>query len=148
MSEWFKKSCPWLLAFPAMLLAGSAPLPAQQIDQGPSIDVEEYDVSVELRPSQQELQAAATLKFSSSQDRLSRIFLDFNGNLTVKRIYFADQPPAPGSLSRASGQRQFASGPDRESEGVPYLARRRPPAPKPSSNPGIPARAPTARDPA
>ena len=74
MSEWFKRSCRWLLAFPAMLLACSVPLPAQQIDQGPSIDVEEYDVSVELRPSQQELQAAATLKFSSSLDRLGRIF--------------------------------------------------------------------------
>ena len=146
MSEWFKGSCPWALAF-LLLLAGVASLPAQQIDQGPSIDVEEYEVSVELRPSQQELQATATLKFSSSQDRLSRIFLDFNGNLTVKRIYLADQPPAPGSLSLASGQRQFASGPDREREGVPYLARRRPPSPKPSSNPGIPAPEPTAPDP-
>ena len=116
MSEWFNRSCPWLLALPAMLLAGSAVLPAPQIDQGPSIDVEEYDVSVELRPSQQELQAAATLKFTSSQDRLTRIFLDFNGHLTVKRIYFADQAPAPGSLSRASAPRRVASAPDRERE--------------------------------
>ncbi len=146
MSEWFNRSCPWLLAFPAMLLAGSAVLPAQQIDQGPSIDVEEYDVSVELRPSQQELRAAATLKFSSSQDRLSRVFLDFNGNLTVKRIYLADRPPAPGSLSRASGQRRVASGPEPEKEGVPYLSRRRPSAPKPSSNRGIPAPEPAAQD--
>ena len=147
MSEWFKRSCPWALAFLVMLLAGSVALPAQQIEQGPSIDVEEYDVSVELRPSQQELQAAATLKFSSSQDRLSRIFLDFNGNLTVKRVYFADQAPAPGSLSRGSGQRQVASGPDPEKEGVPYLSRRRPPAPKPSSIREIPAPDPRAQDP-
>ncbi|MCY3759514.1 MAG: M1 family aminopeptidase [Acidobacteria bacterium] len=147
MSEWFNRSCPWAPAFLAVLLAGSAPLPAQQIDPGPSIDVEEYDVSVELRPSQQELQAAATLKFSSSQDRLTRIFLDFNGNLTVKRIYFADQAPAPGSLSRASGQRQVASGPDREEEGVPFLSRRRRPAPKPSSKPGVPAPETAAADP-
>ena len=147
MSEWFNRPCPRLLAFLAVLLAGSAPLPAQQIDQGPSIDVEEYDVSVELRPSQQELQAAATLKFSSSQDRLSRVFLDFNGNLTVKRVYLADRPPAPGSLSLASGQGRIASDPDREKEGVPYLSRRRPPAPKPSSNPGIPAPEPIAQDP-
>ena len=146
MSEWFHRSCPWALAFPAMLLAGSAVLPAQQIDQGPSIDVEEYDVAVELRPSQQELRAAATLEFSSSQDRLSRVFLDFNGNLTVKRIYLADRPPAPGSLSQASGQGRVASAPDPEKEGVPYLSRRRPPAPKPSSDRGIPAPEPTAQD--
>ena len=144
MSECFNRSCPWLLAFLAMLLAGSAVLPAQQIEQGPSIDVEEYDVSVELRPSQQELQAAATLKFSSSQDRLSRIFLDFNGNLTVKRIYFAERPPAPGSLSRASGGGRVALVPDQEKEGVPYLSRRRPSAPKPSSDRGIPTPEPTA----
>jgi len=147
MSEWFNRSCPWALALLVVLPAGSAPLPAQQIDQGPSIDVEEYDVSVELRPSQQELQAAATLKFSSSQDRLSRIFLDFNGNLTVKRIYLADRPPAPGSLSRASAQGQVASGPEREKEGVPYLSRRRPAAPKPASNPELPAPDPAAQDP-
>lgn len=146
MSEWFNRSCPRALAFLVVLLAGPALLPAQQIDQGPSIDVEEYDVSVELRPSQQELQAAATLKFSSSQDRLSRVFLDFNGNLTVNRIYLADRPPAPGSLSRASGPRRVASGPDREKEGVPYLTRRRPPAPKPSSHREIPAPDPTAQD--
>ena len=144
MSEWFNRSCPWLLAFLAMLPAGSTPLPAQQIDQGPSIDVEEYAVSVELRPSQQELQAAATLKFSSVQDRLSRVFLDFNGNLTVKRVYFADRPPAAGSLSRVSGQGRVASGQDREEEGVPYLSRRRPSAPKPSSNRGIPVPEPNA----
>ena len=147
MSEWLNRSCPWVLALLVVLPAGSAPLPAQQIDQGPSIDVEEYDVSVELRPSQQELQAAATLKFSSSQDRLSRIFLEFNGNLTVKRIYLADRPPAPGSLSRASAQGQAAPGPDREQEGVPYLSRRRPSAPKPASNPELPAPDPTAQDP-
>ncbi|MDE2666213.1 MAG: M1 family aminopeptidase [Acidobacteriota bacterium] len=147
MSEWFNRSCPWALALLVVLLAGSAPLPAQQIDQGPSIDVEEYDVSVELRPSQQELQAAATLKFSSSQDRLSRISLEFNGNLTVKRIYLADRPPAPGSLSRASAQGQVAYGPEREKEGVPYLSRRRPAAPKPASNPELPAPDPAAQDP-
>lgn len=146
MPEWFNRSCPWALAFPAMLLAGSVVLPARQIDQGPSIDVEEYDVSVELRPSQQELQAAATLKFSSSQDRLSRVFLDFNGNLTVRRIYLADRPPAPGSLSQGAGQGRVASGPDPEKEGAPYLSRRRPPAPKPSSNRGVPAPEPTAQD--
>ncbi len=147
MSERFNRSCPWGIAFLVILLAGAPPLSAQQIDQGPSIDVEEYDISVELRPSQQELQAAATLKFSSSQERLSRVSLDFNGNLTVKRIYFAESPPAPGSLSQGSSGTRVASGPDREREGVPYLSRRRPTAPKPSSNPGIPAPDPTAQDP-
>ena len=150
MSEWFYRSCPWVFVSLAILLAGSPPLSAQQIEQGPSIDVEEYDISVELRPSQQELQAAATLKFSASQERLSRIFLDFNGNLNVKRIYFADRPPAPGSLSQGSSQRRVASGPDREREGVPYLSRRRP-APKPPTtppaNPELPAPDLGAQDP-
>ena len=132
MSEWFNRSCPWGFAFLVILLAGAPPLSAQQIDQGPSIDVEEYDVSVELRPSQQELQATATLKFSASQERLSRVFLDFNANLTVKRVYFAERPPAPDSLSQGSSRTRVASGPDQEREGVPYLARRR-------SNPGTPS---------
>lgn len=146
MSEWFKSSCPWGCVFLVVLLAGSSSLPAQQIDQGSSIDVEEYDISVELRPSQQELKAAATLKFSAIQERLSRVSLDFNGNLTVKRIYFADRPPAPGSLSQGSSQRPVAYGPEREREGVPVLTRRRP-APKPPSNPGLPASDPIAQDP-
>lgn len=150
MSEWLHRSCPWGFVLLAVLLAGSPSLPAQQIDQGPSIDVEEYDISVELRPSRQELQAAATLKFSVSQEPVSRVFLDFNGNLTVKRIYFADRPPAPGSLSRESSRRRVASAPDRdregEREGVPYLSRRRP-APKPPSNPEVPSPDPTAQDP-
>ena len=132
MSERFNRSCPWGVTFLVILLAGAPPLASQQIDQGPSIDVEEYDISVELRPAQQELQAAATLKFSASQERLSRVFLDFNANLSVKRVYYAESPPAPGSLSQGSSRTRVASGPDQEREGVPYLSRRR-------SNPGTPS---------
>ncbi len=132
MSERFNRSCPWGVTFLVILLAGAPPLAPQQIDQGPSIDVEEYDISVELRPAQQELQAAATLKFSASQERLSRVFLDFNANLSVKRVYYAESPPAPGSLSQGSSRTRVASGPDQEREGVPYLSRRR-------SNPGTPS---------
>ena len=102
MSESFNKCCPWGFVLLGIVLAAPPPLSAQQLDQGPAIDVEEYDISVQLRPSKQELQAVATVKFTASQERLGRVFLDFNGNLTVNRVYFADRPPAPGSLSKGS----------------------------------------------
>ncbi len=158
MSESFNKCCPWGFVFLGIVLAAPPPLSAQQIDQGPSIDVEEYDISVQLRPSKQELQAVATVKFTASQERLGRVFLDFNGNLTVNRVYFADRPPAPGSLSKGSSPRRVASGRDEDEdgdrdgdrdrdreEGVPRLTRRTP-APRPSSDPGPPAPEPVAPD--
>ena len=154
MSESFNKCCPWGFVLLGIVLAAPPPLSAQQIDQGPAIDVEEYDISVQLRPSKQELQAVATVKFTASQERLGRVFLDFNGNLTVNRVYFADRPPAPGSLSKGSSPRRVASGRDGDGdedgdedgeEGVPHL-RRLTPAPRPSSDPGLPAPEPVAPD--
>ena len=117
MSESFNKCCPWGFVLLGIVLAAPPPLSAQQLDQGPAIDVEEYDISVRLRPSKQELQAAATVKFTASQERLGRVFLDFNGNLTVNRVYFADRPPAPGSLSKGSSPRRVASGRDEDEDG-------------------------------
>ena len=117
MSESFNKCCPWGFVLLGIVLAAPPPLSAQQLDQGPAIDVEEYDISVQLRPSKQELQAAATVKFTASQERLGRVFLDFNGNLTVNRVYFADRPPAPGSLSKGSSPRRVASGRDEDEDG-------------------------------
>ena len=144
MSKWFNRSCPSGF-FLVIMLAGSYPLWAQQIDQDLSIDVEEYDISVELWPSQQKLQAVATLKFSPIQARLSRIFLDFNANLSVKRIYFSDRPLVPGSVLQRSSRRRVTSGQDQNREGVPYLSRRRP-APKLPSTSGVPAPNPIAQD--
>ena len=135
MSESFNKCCPWGFVLLGIVLAAPPPLSAQQIDQGPAIDVEEYDISVQLRPSKQELQAVATVKFTASQERLGRVFLDFNGNLTVNRVYFADRPPAPGSLSKGSSPGPVASGRDTDRTTDRHGQGRRG-APPDAANPG------------
>ncbi len=141
MSRFLNGSCSFGWIFLMILLFGWSPASAQELSQGLSIDVEEYDIAAQLLPSSQELQAIATVKFKASQARLSQVFLDFNGNLTVNRVYFAATPPASGSLSKAPSRRVVAS---REGE-VPYLARRGPGS-KSSPADGPRARTPVTQD--
>ncbi len=129
----------WIILI--MLLFGWSPLSAQEFGQELTIDVEEYEVGAQLLPSQQELQVIATVKFKVNQPRLNQVFLDLNGNLTVNRVYFADQPAAPGKLSEVLSRRLVASGKGK----APYLSRREP-GTKPSPAAGLRSQSPTAPD--
>ena len=61
------------------------------------INIEEYDVEVELIPIHQELRAKAILKFSPNGVEVNEVFLQFNGNLTVDRIFLLE--PGKSSIS-------------------------------------------------
>ena len=51
------------------------------------INIEEYDVEVELIPIRQELRAKAILKLSPNEVAVNEVLLEFNGNLTIDRIF-------------------------------------------------------------
>ena len=67
--------------FLMLLCFGLLQLSAQELQQGQSIDVEEYEVEAELMPSSQELWVKATIRFNARERYLSQVVLDFNGNL-------------------------------------------------------------------
>ena len=87
------------------------------------INIEEYDVEVELIPIRQELRAKAILKLSPNEVAVNEVLLEFNGNLTVDRIFLLE--PGKSSVSmefqtnRIEGTEPFSS------KYVPILRRKK-----------------------
>ena len=87
------------------------------------INIEEYDVEVELIPIRQELRAKAILKLSPNEVAVNEVLLEFNGNLTVDRIFLLE--PGKSSVSmefqtnRIEGTEPFSS------KNVPILRRKK-----------------------
>ncbi len=63
-------------------------------DKAPQIDVSDYSVEAELFPLKNEIQAKAVVKFTAGTAPVDFVVLDFNANLKLKRVYFADKPPS------------------------------------------------------
>jgi predicted negative regulator of RcsB-dependent stress response len=87
------------------------------------INIEEYDVEVELIPIRQELRAKAILKLSPNEVAVNEVLLEFNGNLTIDRIFLLE--PGKSSVSmefqtnRIEGTEPFSS------KNVPILRRKK-----------------------
>jgi tetratricopeptide (TPR) repeat protein len=95
-----------------------------QDDKRPQIDVEDYNVEVELVPSSHQVKAKASVKFKANDAAVSYVVFDFNGNLKMDRVYFAGKPPLSSSAAVVSTAVPQDKTPSRETE-VPYLSRRK-----------------------
>ncbi|PYV43778.1 MAG: hypothetical protein DMG06_09265, partial [Acidobacteria bacterium] len=100
-------------------------------EKRPLIDVEDYNVEVELLPAANQVKAKASIKFTVAEATLNYVIFDFNGNLKPDKIYFAGKPPL-SSLApvppTASSQTQ-----------APYLTRGAKKKPVPSPTAPLPA---------
>ena len=133
--------------FISLLLAflASFRYPAQtgrpEVERAHLIDVQDYQVEVELEPPSHRLKAKATVKFIPLDDSMRTVTFDFSANLKIQRVYFTDKPPAPGETQltestseirslpgsslakRESPEDRIDSGDSSQSD-VPYLTRR------------------------
>jgi tetratricopeptide (TPR) repeat protein len=71
-------------------------------EKSPQIDVLDYSVDAELFPLKNELQGKAIVKFTAGQSPLDFVVFDFNANLKLKRVYFADKPPLTSEVAQVS----------------------------------------------
>ena len=133
--------------FISLLLAflASFRYPAQtgrpEVERAHLIDVQDYQVEVELEPPSHRLKAKATVKFIPLDDSMRTVTFDFSANLKIQRVYFTDKPPGPGETQltestseirslpgsspakRESPEDRIDSGDSNQSD-VPYLTRR------------------------
>ncbi len=92
-------------------------------EKRPQIDIEDYQIEAELLPAPGQLRARSTVRFTVKDSAIKRVVFDFNANLKLERIYFADKPPKSSALPVT--QTEPSSVPTRVTSEtqVPYLSR-------------------------
>ena len=98
-----------LLAFPLSFYFGTQTLARPEEERQPQIDVEDYNVEVELIPSTHQLKAKAVVRFISKESSLNHVIFEFNSNLRMEKVYFADKPPAPGAIPEPAAESLISS---------------------------------------
>lgn len=104
---------PFLFISLSLGLLASFRYPAQigrpEVERAPQIDVQDYQVEVELEPPSHRLKAKATVKFVPLEDSIRSVIFDFSANLKIQRVYFTDKPPAPGETQLTESNSEIRS---------------------------------------